>query len=113
MDVTDLVDMMVQAFWPSGSLEQLRRELIEVVAPVDPGVGAGRFDEHGIETMPLQHGHGAAGSFNHEVVLARGEPQELETFLQFGVVERILVSFLPSRTAGCVRHAASASAKGS
>src|SRR6266852_1646639 len=107
------MDLMVQAFWPSGLLEQLRREFIEVVAPVDPGVSAGRFDEDGIETMPLQHGHGAARGFNQEVVLARREPQELKTFLQFRVVQRILVSLLPRRTGGCVRRTASTSAKGS
>src|SRR5712692_3351874 len=100
----DLMDLMVQAFWPSGLLEQLRRELIEGVAPVDPGVSAGRFVEDGVETMPLQHGHGAARGFNQEVVLARGEPQELKTFLQLGVLQRILVSLLPSRTGGCIRR---------
>src|SRR5260370_37493231 len=104
------MDLMVQAFWPSDSLEHLRREFIEVVAPVDPGVSAGRFDEDGIETMPFQHGHGAARGFNQEVVLARGEPKELNTFLEFGVVQRLLLSLLPSRTGGCVRHTPSTSA---
>jgi hypothetical protein len=73
-------------------------------------VSAGRFGKHGIETMPLQHGHGAARGFNQEVVFARGEPQELETFLQLGVGQRILVSLLPGRTAGCVRRTAASRA---
>src|SRR5882757_8116601 len=56
-------------------LEQLRREFVEVIAPVDPGMGARSLIEYGIEIVLLQHGHRAARGFNQEIVLARREPE--------------------------------------
>src|ERR1044071_5536507 len=95
----------------SGLLEQLRGELVEVIAPVDPGVGARGFVENGTEPVVLQHRHGATSGFNQEIVLARREPEQLKTFLQPGVVQRFLVPLLPGRTSRRVRAAASTSDK--
>ena len=69
-------------------LEQLRSERVEVVTPVDPGVGAGRFFvDHVIGVLPEQI-DGGPGGVDEKVFLARGEPEELESFLGLGVIPK-------------------------
>lgn len=57
------------------SLEQLGCELIEVFAPVDPGVRAFGFLVNYLESVLLEHLHGGAGRRDEEIVLAGGKPE--------------------------------------
>ena len=82
--------------WHRG-LEQLRRELIEVVAPVRPGVPTRALLERRGEAVPLEQLHGALGRRQQEIVGAGGEPEQLQTFFRRRVVERRLVPLLPRR----------------
>ena len=58
-----------------GLLEQLRSELPEILAPIDPGVRAFRFLVNNVEPVLLEHRHRGAGRFDEEIVLAGGEPE--------------------------------------
>ena len=77
-------------------LKQLRGEFVEVIAPVEPGVGPGRFFINDIEVVLLEHLNRGFGCFDEEVVFAGGEPNKLEIFFEFGIVERCFVTFLPA-----------------
>src|SRR5437762_8667567 len=77
------------------SLEQLRREFREVVAPVQPRVRALALDEHGIEAVLLQQRHRILCRRDQPVVFAGAEPEEVEAFFERGVVERGDVALLP------------------
>src|SRR5688572_32316957 len=60
------------------SLEEQRRELTEILAPVDPRVAAGRLLVRDAEAVTVEHGDCRARRLDQEVVLARREPHELE-----------------------------------
>src|SRR4051812_9668139 len=83
------------------SLEELRHELVQVVAPVDPGMPSGAFLEHRREAVLLEQIDGRLRGRDQSVVLARGEPQHLDTLLQGGVVEHLCVRRFPLRGALC------------
>ena len=59
--------------------------------------------------MLLEHVDRAPGGLDEEVLLARGEPQELEPLLQLGVVQGLLVLLLPHRAGGPSRSPAAPS----
>ena len=69
-----------------GLPEQLRREFPEVIAPVDPRVGAGRFLVDHVVPVLLEHLDRGPRGLKEKIFLSRGEPQKLEPLLAFGVV---------------------------
>src|SRR6185295_12968571 len=92
------------------SLEQLRRELREILAPVDPGMTACRFLVVDVEAVLLQHRDGRLRRIEQEVVLAGREPDETEVVLRGGIVELCRMRGLPARV---VRDAEDAGAENS
>src|SRR5580765_6754643 len=79
------------------SMEQLWGELAKVIAPVDPGVAAGRLLVNRVETMFFEHLHGGLGVVQQKIFLAGAEPQERKALLELGVVEFGGVAFFPGR----------------
>src|SRR5947209_6404719 len=65
-------------------LEQLRRELVEIVPPVDPGVRAGALFEACVEAVLLQKFHRGLAVGDETVVGAGAEPDQLQSLLQAG-----------------------------
>src|SRR5262249_28175639 len=76
-------------------LEQLGCELVEVLLPVDPGVAAGSLLEGRSETVLFEQLDGLTGPGQQEVLLAGGEPQELQPLPGVGFVEPLRVVLLP------------------
>src|SRR5205814_2881799 len=77
------------------SLEQLRRELVQVVLPVDPGVAALAFLEDRVQAQLLQQIHRLAGLVEQEILRAGAEPEHLQALLRPGVVELALILLFP------------------
>jgi len=75
--------------------EQLWGELIQVVSPVGPSVTTGGFLIHHVEIVLLQRRHSRPGGFDQKVVFACAEPEEFQSFLEFGVVQGITLLFFP------------------
>src|SRR6266850_4602844 len=59
-------------------------------------MAAGGFLIDRIETVLLQHRDGAARAFNDEVIDAGAEPDQLQPFLQFGIIEGLPMLLLES-----------------
>src|SRR5699024_2239922 len=70
-----------------------RRELDQVIAPVEPGVAARRLLEDGREAVLLEQLHRRPRRRDQAVILARREPEDLDALLQRRVVERRRVAF--------------------
>src|SRR5262249_50086082 len=80
---------------PSLVLEEHRRELRQVVAPVEPGVAAVGLLVGHVELVLLEHVDGRLRGLDQEVLLAAPEPDELQAVLERCVVERGLVRVFP------------------
>src|ERR1043166_5655976 len=78
--------------------EQLRRKLRQIIPPIDPRVRARALLEHRLEAVLLQHLDGRLGGRHQPIVHARAEPQQLQTLLRRGQIQRVLVRLLPRRT---------------
>jgi hypothetical protein len=81
---------------PSFLAEQHRRELVQIIPPVDPSVPTGAFAVHDVETVSFQHVDGGVGGFDEEVFLAAAEPDEVEAILEGGVVDGELGELVPT-----------------
>ena len=79
-------------------LKQLRCELVKVVSPVDPCMGAVSLFINHFKTMFLEELDRSPGSPNEKVLPARCEPQQFEPFLKFGIIQLFLVLLFPCRT---------------
>src|SRR4051812_23976413 len=75
--------------------EQLTREVDKVVAPVLPRMPALAFLEHGREAVLFEQRDGVHRVRHRAVVLARTEPQQLQSLAPRVVVERRLVLRFP------------------
>src|SRR3954463_2441920 len=64
-------------------LKEFRGEFVEVIAPIDPGVAAGGLFINDVKAMLFEHIDGGFGSFDEEIIFTGGEPDELESFLEF------------------------------
>src|SRR3954463_12845814 len=64
------------ALWPATFLGQLRGELGQVGAPVDPGMPAGALFEHRLEAVLLEKIHRRLGGGDQPVVFAGAEPEQ-------------------------------------
>src|SRR6476661_7153796 len=89
-----------QLAWNAGasqpcSLEQLRRELVEVLLPVDPRVAALALLEDRVQPHLLQQVDRLAGLVEQEVLRAGTEPEQLQSLLGVGVVELALELLFP------------------
>ena len=62
-------------------LEQQRRELRQVVAPVEPGVAALGLPGGHVELVLPEHVDGRLGGLDEEVLLAAAEPDELQALV--------------------------------
>src|SRR4051812_39900792 len=80
-------------------LEQQRRELVKIVAPVNPRMPAGRFGKYGVKAVLLQKFDCSLRIAQQAVILPRAEPKDLETFLCAGVVEFRCVLLFPTGSA--------------
>src|SRR5262245_24337771 len=93
-------------------LEQLRRELREVVAPVQPRVPAFALEEHRREAVFLEEVHRVRRRRDQPVFLAGAEPEEAQAAPGGGVVERREVRFLPRLAEGRRRRRGRRRARG-
>ena len=69
------------------SLEQLRRELVEVIAPVNPSVRSRTFQELCVEPVLLEHVHRGTRCRDQTIVRAGREPDQFQAFLEFRIVQ--------------------------
>src|SRR5687768_3017999 len=69
-------------------LEQLGRELGEIVAPDEPRVSASGFMVDDVVIAFPQHFDGGVGRLHQEILFAAPEPTELQTCSRFGVLKR-------------------------
>src|SRR5262245_28256957 len=81
-------------------LEELRRELVQVVSPVDPRMAAFSFSGYRRESVLLEQVHGAAAAVKQEVIFADADPEKLQPFFQIGVIELGLMLFEPGFAGG-------------
>src|SRR5687767_8123137 len=98
---------------PRRSLEQQRRELRQVVAPVQPGMAALALDVLRREAMPLEQFDRGSRRLDQEIVLASAQPEQLEPLLGSRVVEHGEMTFLPGlakRRGWCGRRRSTPSA---
>ena len=59
-------------------LKQLGREIVQVISPDDPGMGAGCFVVNDIEAVLLEHVYRRARSLDEKIVFAGAEPEEFQ-----------------------------------
>lgn len=79
-------------------LKQQWGELNQVVAPVEPGMPAGRLGIGDIAAMLFQQVYGRAGGLQQKVLRARPEPDEFQTLLPLRVVQFSPSVLFPGRT---------------
>jgi len=79
-------------------MEQLRREFVQIIAPINPRMRTGGFEENGVEPVFLEHFNRGPRGVDQKIVFAGAEPKKLQPFLQVGVVQNGLVLFLPAWT---------------
>ena len=84
---------MRRAVW---LLEQLRREDVEVVAPVDPRVPTGALLKDHIETMLLEHVDRSSRRRDKTIVFPGAEPHQLEALLEHRIIKRCKIAVLPT-----------------
>src|SRR4051794_18084681 len=75
--------------------EQLRGELVQVLLPVGPDMPAARLLELRVVPELLQQGDRLLRPVKQEVVLAGGEPQNLQPVFSLFGRQSVLVRFLP------------------
>ena len=63
------------ALYEGRLLEQLRSELVQIFAPVGPGVSAGALLKYRLVAVLLEQLHGGLGGGQQEIVFAGGEPK--------------------------------------
>ena len=79
-------------------LEQLRGKLVQVIAPVDPGVRTRALFEDRLETVFLQQLNGRLGVRHQAIVDAGAQPYQPRALFQSDIVEIGFVGGLPIRT---------------
>jgi len=84
---------MRRAVW---LLEQLRREDVEVVAPVDPCVPAGALLKDHIETMLLEHVDRSSRCRDKTIVFPGTEPHQFEALLERRIIKRCKIAVFPT-----------------
>ena len=80
-------------------LKKQRREFLEIIPPVDPGMAAGGFFLDHVERMSLEHARGFLGRFQQKIFLAASEPNQSRAGFEVGLIEGGLVVIFP-RSAG-------------
>src|SRR5262249_47723371 len=79
----------------TGSMEQLRRELIEIVAPVDPGVAAAADVHLVLDAVLVQQLGEGLGALDEEVLVADADREQLDVLVDLiGLLEERLVALL-------------------
>src|SRR5436190_23620636 len=80
----------------TGLLKQLRDELVQILAPHDPCMGAGGFVQNNAEPMLLEHLDRGTRRSDQKVISAGCKPDEFQSLFQLRVVERLPVLLLPT-----------------
>src|SRR5215467_4075083 len=64
-----------------GLLKQLRREFVQIVAPVDPGVASRALLENSLEVVLPQQFYSRSGRADEAIIRSSAEPNEPKSFL--------------------------------
>src|SRR5262249_36201238 len=81
-------------------LKELRRELAQVVAPIDPRMAAFTLPRDRREAMLLEKLNRALAGGEQEIVFADADPQQPQPFFQIGIVELGLMLLAPRLSGG-------------